>query len=45
MDNIIASLPTDPASLFALALIVGVAVLLYYVGRSNKGGKPDKKAQ
>lgn len=33
--NILESFPTDPASLFTLALCVGVAILVVVTGRSS----------
>lgn len=34
-DNILESLPSDPASLFTLALVLGVTVLVVVAGRPS----------
>lgn len=40
-SNILHSLPSDPASLFTLALVVGVTVLVVVAGRSSGKKKGD----
>ncbi|MDH3205492.1 MAG: hypothetical protein OEO79_02715 [Gemmatimonadota bacterium] len=39
LHRIVQALPTDPASLFVIALLVGSAVLVLWAGRP-KGGRP-----
>lgn len=43
-QNIVESFPTDPASLFTLALCVGVGVLVVVAGSSSnkKRGGPER---
>jgi hypothetical protein len=40
-QDIVASLPTDPVSLFVLAMVAGLVVLVLWTGRPRgKGGPP-----
>lgn len=42
LDEVVEALPTDPASLFAIFLLLGSVVLVLWSGRSKggKGGTP-----
>ncbi len=43
LREVVSDLPTDPGSLFALALVVGFFGLLFHFGRERGGGRPAGK--